>query len=128
MNPSNTSSVLSTARRMDFLSSLLVQKITVYFLLYLLGLFGIGNIYILIFFLLLCVWISIKTYQDSEAPTLKVDPWWLEDNLVERVDWINQIMKQFWPNFISFLQFTLDDLITRNGRYLQYIFRYNNKL
>ena len=37
------------------------------------------------------------------------------DMYAERVDWINQIMKQFWPNFISFLQFTLDDITTRNG-------------
>ena len=95
---------------MDFLSSILVQKLILYFLLYLFGLLGFGNVYFFFFFFLACVWISIKTCNEAEATKFRPDIWWLEDNLVERVDWLNQILKQFWPNVISCLQLTLDQI------------------
>ena len=103
---------------MDFLSSILFQKIVLYFLLYLFGLLGFGNVYFFLFFFLACVWISIKT-DEAEAAKFRPDIWWLEDGLVERVDWINQILTQFWPNVISCLQLSLDQIpngeITKKG-------------
>ena len=106
----SSSRFLSRLREMDFLSSILFQKIVLYFLLYLFGLFGFGDVYFFFFFFLACVWISIKTCNEGEASKYRPDIWWLEDNLVERVDWINQILKQFWPNVISCLQLTLQTI------------------
>ena len=78
---------------------------------YFCGLLGFGNLYFFLFFFLTCVWISIKSCNlEAEAPKYRPDIWWLEDNLVERVDWINQILKQFWPNVISCIQLTLDQI------------------
>ena len=106
----STSRFLSRLREMDFLSSILFQKIVLYFLLYLFGLLGFGNFYFFLFFFLACVWISIKTCNEAGATKYHPDIWWVENHLVERVDWINQILKQFWPNVISCLQLTLQTI------------------
>ena len=110
ISQTSTGRLLSRLREMDFLSSILVQKLILYFLLYLFGLLGFGNVYFFFFFFLACVWISIKTCNEAEATKFRPDIWWLEDNLVERVDWLNQILKQFWPNVISCLQLTLNQI------------------
>ena len=106
----STSRFLSRLREMDFLSSILFQKIVLYFLLYLFGLLGFGNFYFFLFFFLACVWISIKTCNEAGAAKYQPDIWWVENHLVERVDWINQILKQFWPNVLSCLQLTLEQI------------------
>ena len=107
--------MIPTSNTMDLLSSNMFQKIFFYFLLYLFGLLGIGNVYIFILFILVCCLVCLKTGSLGEAGVCPASVWWLEDSLVERVGWLNQIVRQFWPHVISVLQQTLEEFPLKNG-------------
>ena len=115
MTVSSVSTFLSRVRRMEFLSSLIFQKISVFFFFYLFGLFGVGNIYFFLFFIVVCGLLSLKTDPEVESGRSQSSVWWLEESLVERTNWVNTILIQFWPNVVSCLQKTLDQ-IPKNGK------------
>ena len=97
----------------------LLLRILIYFLIYCFGLNGIGFYSVVI---LACV-ISFYYYwtkkiksgsNNKDGPTYP-DPWWRQDNNVDKVEWLNKIILNTWPHFDCFLKNFLTETCSSYG-------------